>query len=247
MRRAPDAVILCGGEGLRLRALTSGPKPMISVAGRPFLELLFQQLRRHGIRRVILATGYKGSEIQSYFGNEASGLQLLYSPEPFALGTAGALRLASRSIESNTALILNGDSYTDADLQQFMKHHEESSADLSVLVVPSDGRTDCGSVATGTSNSLSAFDEKRNPLGSKKMNAGIYAISRELLLEIPPDRKVSLEEEMIPRWIAAGRKVRAFADDAKCVDIGTPDRYATAQIILADAETKLPACHSEVK
>ena len=114
----PNAIILCGGAGLRLRSVIGeAPKGMAMVAGRPFLEILLLQLARYGFDRAILAVGYQRDVIQSYFGEIRFGLQLVYSPEPKALGTGGALRNAAGLLGTNNILVMNGDSYTDVDLR----------------------------------------------------------------------------------------------------------------------------------
>src|SRR5271166_5438180 len=88
MPNTPDAILFCGGAGLRLRSVTGDvPKAMASIAGRPFLELLLRQLRRHGLQRVILAVGHRRDVIRSYFGERAFGLNLAYSAESKPLGT----------------------------------------------------------------------------------------------------------------------------------------------------------------
>ena len=102
---------------------------MADVAGRPFLELLLRQLRRHGFERAILAVGYQKDMIYSHFGERAFGLDLAYSVESCPLGTGGALRNAADLIESENVLIMNGDSYTDADLGEFVVDHREAKAD----------------------------------------------------------------------------------------------------------------------
>src|ERR1017187_4110469 len=120
MTSVPDAIVLCGGAGLRLRSVTgTAPKSMSSIDGRPFLELLLRQLRRYGFQRVILAVGYEREVIYSHFGETAFGLKLTYPAESSPLGTGGALRNALGAVESETALIMNGDSYTDVDLSRF--------------------------------------------------------------------------------------------------------------------------------
>src|ERR1051326_6545428 len=160
MHRAPDAIVLCGGAGSRLRTVTNCPKAMVPVAGRPFLELLLRQLRRWGIERVILAVGYQRDAIRNHFGDEAFGLHLVYSPELTPLGTGGALRNAADLVSSTTALVLNGDSYTDADFHRFLRCHDDSGAPVSLLVVPFDGREDCGTVSVDAGGQLLLFQEK---------------------------------------------------------------------------------------
>jgi mannose-1-phosphate guanylyltransferase len=237
MRSAPNAIVLCGGAGSRLRPLTDGPKAMVAVGGRPFLELLLHQLRRWGVERVILAVGYRGDAIHSHFGDESFGLQLLYSPELMPLGTGGALRNAADLIQSSMALVLNGDSYTNADLDRFLIRHDESRADMSVLVVPPDGREDCGTVLVDASGKLLAFQEKQPHVGPKYINAGIYLFSRQMLQEIPDGIEVSLERELVPQWLERGKSIGATVEHATCYDIGTPERYRGAQMALAEAET----------
>ena len=234
MRSVPDAIILCGGAGTRVRSLTSGPKAMMLVGGRPFLEALLRQLRRWGIQRAVLAVGYGREAIQSHFGSEAFGVEIIYSPEDVPLGTGGALRQASEQVRTTTAIVLNGDSYTAADLDRFMRQHGESNADMSVLVVAPDGRDDCGTVSLDASGRLLAFQEKQLQAGPQYINAGIYLFSRETLLAIPQEGQVSLEKELFPRWLAEGKQIRAVIDAASCHDIGTPERYESAQTVLAE-------------
>lgn len=241
MRRANDAIVLCGGAGTRLRAVTDGPKAMVSVGGRPFLELLLHQLRRWGIERVILAVGYQGDAIRNHFGDEAFGLEIVYSPELTPLGTGGALRNAADLVSSSTVLVLNGDSYTDADLQRFFKNHTHNGAEISVLVVPPDGREDCGAVSVDPEGRLLDFQEKQPGIGPRYVNAGIYLLSREILYETSSGIQLSMERELVPKWLAEGKQIRAILDPAMCHDIGTPERYQRAQALLGGVEKNILA------
>jgi D-glycero-alpha-D-manno-heptose 1-phosphate guanylyltransferase len=242
MRRAPDAILLCGGAGLRLRSVIgNAPKGMARVAGRPFLELLLYQLLRHGFERVILAVGYQNEMIHSHFGVRTFGLDLVYSIEASPLGTGGALRNAADLVESESVLIMNGDSHTDADLNKLVASHHEAKADASVVVVPADGRADCGSVRVDECGRLARFDEKQGSAEASYVNAGIYLLSRNMLYGIPSGISVSLEQELFPRWLAERKDIRAFVHQGKCVDIGTPERYHGAQTLLADVETDVNA------
>jgi NDP-sugar pyrophosphorylase family protein len=246
MPSMPDALLLCGGAGLRLREVTgSGPKSMATVAGRPFLELLLKQLRRNGFDRAILAVGYQKDVIRSYFGERAQGLHLAYSAEASPLGTGGALRNAADLVESDTVLIMNGDSYTDADLVRFVIDHDNSKADASMVVVPADGRTDCGSVLLDQCGIVECFEEKQATIRTQYLNAGIYLVSRRLLYDIPPGLQVSLERELLPRWLKEGNCIQGFVHAGTCVDIGTPERYQGAQDILANTEVQESASQSE--
>jgi NDP-sugar pyrophosphorylase family protein len=234
-----DAIILCGGAGLRLREVTgSGPKSMVTIAGRPFLELLLSQLQRNGFERAILAVGYQKEAIRSYFGDHAHDVHLVYSAESSPLGTGGALRNTAGFIQADTVLVMNGDSYTDASLIRFVAEHDESKADASMIVVPPDGRNDCGSVLLNESGRLVRFEEKQNSAGAQYLNAGVYLLSRRLLFDIPPQVQVSLERELLPRWLKERNFIRGFVHPGSCVDIGTPERYRKAQDTLANVEAQ---------
>ena len=237
MPSMPDAMLICGGAGLRLRSITGDvPKAMANVAGRPFLELLLRQLRRHGFQRVILAVGHRKDVIRSHFRERAFGLHLEYSVELSPLGTGGALRKAVDAVESDSVLIMNGDSYTDADLSKFVASYRESKADASVLLVPADGRDDCGTVLVDDRGRLVRFEEKQDSFHAAYVNAGIYMISRQMLYEIPPGIEISLEKELLPRWLNQGMDITGFVSLSRCIDIGTPERYRNAQDILANVE-----------
>lgn len=237
MPSVPDAILLCGGAGTRLRSVTGdAPKSLATIGNRPFLDILLHQLRRHGFQRVILAVGYQRELIRSHLGDQAYGLNLEYSEETSPLGTGGAIRKAAHLLTSDSVLIMNGDSYTNADLSAFANDFHGANADLSVLVVPADGRTDIGLVSVDPVGRVLGFKEKQTSSGNFHINAGIYMATKEILLDVIPAVRMSLEEELFPRWLADGKFIRAFSHPGRCVDIGTPERYENAQRILADVE-----------
>jgi NDP-sugar pyrophosphorylase family protein len=238
MPSVADAIVLCGGAGTRLRSVTRGaPKSLASIGGRPFLDILLSQLRRHGFQRVILAVGFEKDLIRSHFDGQALDISLEYSIELTPLGTGGALRNSVDLVESDSALVMNGDSYTDADLSGFVAEHWQKKADVSVLVVPANGRADCGLVSMDANGRVLSFKEKQSTIGKQYVNAGIYMVAKSILSEIPPNMRVSLEEELFPRWLAVGKNVRAYHHEGRCIDIGTPERYLSAQEALANVET----------
>jgi len=237
MREIPDVIILSGGFGLRLRGVIGAtPKPMARIAGRPFMELLLRQLKRHGFSRVILSVGYKQEVIREHFGEKAFGLQLIYSIESSPLGTGGALREAARHIRTKTALVMNGDSYTDADLKCLVRDHARNKADVTVVVIP-ETRSDAGSVALDHNGRIKKFAEKRLLPGSGCLSAGIYILNKNLVGTIPTVAKISLEEQLFPAWLADGKSIAAFLFEGPCIDIGTPERYHKAQDVLEKVES----------
>ncbi len=163
-------------------------------------------------------------------------MDVVYSNESSPLGTGGALRNAVGCITSSSCLAMNGDSYTDVDLAEFVANHVEAGANASVVVVPVDEREDVGCVILDGDGSVVNFAEKERSLLARYLNAGIYILSKEMLIGIPPGYPVSLERELFPEWIHSGRRIRAFIHPGKCVDIGTPDRFRKAQDVLAEVE-----------
>jgi mannose-1-phosphate guanylyltransferase len=234
----PDAVILAGGAGLRLKSVTGNtPKPMAMIGERPFLELLMLQLRRNGFSRVILSVGQTQNAIQEHFGKAAFGMDLCYSLESSPLGTGGGLRQTSDHITTGTALVMNGDSYTNADLVRLVPAHLESGADLTMVVIEGT-RRDAGSVLVDKHGKVTAFAEKRIVQDSAYLSAGIYALNKNLVEGIPSGVKISLEEELFPEWLARGKRIEAFVSASQCIDIGTPERFAQAQSLLANVEAE---------
>jgi NDP-sugar pyrophosphorylase family protein len=236
MTAMPDAIILAGGAGLRLKSITGNtPKPMAMIGGRPFLELLILQLRRHGFSRVILSVGLAQEAISEHFGKAAFGLDLCYSLESSPLGTGGGLRQASDHITTDTALVMNGDSYTNVELNRLVSAHLESRADLTMVVIQGT-RHDAGSVLMDKNGRVTTFAEKRFVQDSAYLSAGIYILDKNLVKSIPPGSKFSLEEQLFPEWLAKGKNIMAFVSASQCIDIGTPGRFAQAQDLLASVE-----------
>src|SRR4051812_27692661 len=116
-----QALVLAGGEGTRLRPLTlTLPKPVIPLAGRPFLSFMLDWLGRHGVDDALLSCGYRSPDVEPALGNDHRGMRLRYVIEDEPLGTAGPLRLAADSgvLDDERVLVLNGDTLTDLDLTQ---------------------------------------------------------------------------------------------------------------------------------
>jgi D-glycero-alpha-D-manno-heptose 1-phosphate guanylyltransferase len=237
MAQVPDVIILSGGFGLRLRGVIgeTAPKPMAPINGRPFLELLLKQLKRHGFSRVILSVGYKHEVIREYFGDNAFGLKLVYSIETSPLGTGGALREAASHVNTEAVLVMNGDSYTDADLGSLVREHEENEADVTVVVI-AETRSDAGSVVLDRDGKLKTFAEKRVVPESRYLSAGIYILDKGLVVTIPRAAKISIEEQLFPQWLADGKTIQASIFEGACIDIGTPERYQKAQHVLEKVE-----------
>jgi NDP-sugar pyrophosphorylase family protein len=229
------AVILAGGFGMRLRPAVAGrPKTLAEVRGRPFLAYLFDQLSAVCVRDVVVCTGYLGAQIQVTFGKRYGPLRLTYSQELSPLDTAGALRLAVPLVHSDLLLVMNGDSYCDADLRSFWCQHCAHGARGSLLLIESLNRARYGQVQVDARGYVCSFHEKQSGDGPGWINSGIYLFDRHLVLEIPPNKPVSLEREMFPAWISYG--LCGYRSRARFLDIGTPESFAMATSFFAEID-----------
>jgi NDP-sugar pyrophosphorylase family protein len=225
------AAILAGGLGTRLRsAVPDRPKALAEVAGRPFLSYLLDQLVEAGVQDVVLLTGHLGHQVQGAFGSSYRGLRLAYSQESSPLGTAGALRLALPQLASSSVLVMNGDSYCGADLRAFWEWRSARAVDAALVLtqVPNVDRFGC--VQADEAGHVLRFVEKGGAHRPGWINAGIYALSRELLADIPEGRAVSLEHECFPAWLG---RLGAWRSNAAFLDIGIPESYVAAEAFFA--------------
>ena len=221
------ACVLAGGRGLRLRAVVADrPKPLADVAGRPFVTRLLDQLVRAKVERAVLCTGYLAAKVEEALGAEHAGLELQYSVEKRPLGTAGALRLALPEILASTVLVLNGDSYCDADLASFRQDHEASGASASLVLVETPDASRYGRVRVDSDGWIEHFEEKVEGSGPGLINAGIYLLQREVIEAIPASTSMSIERQVFPSLIGHG--LRGFRSAGRFLDIGTPDSLARA-------------------
>ena len=225
-----QAVILVGGEGTRLRPLTSlQPKPIITLVDRPFMAYMLEWLRGHGVEDVILSCGFLPTKIEDTLGDGSSlGIRLRYVTEPEPRGTAGALKYAEDLLEDRF-LLLNGDVLTDVELQRQLRQHEDSGAAGTLALVPVEDPSAYGLVLLDEDDSVRGFLEKPGPdelagVSDYLISAGIYVLERAVLDLIPPDRNVSIEREIWPALVGNGLYGHV-ARDAYWMDIGTPERY----------------------
>lgn len=220
-----QALILAGGAGTRLRsALTGLNKPMAPVAGRPFLEYLLLQLKKHEIDEVTLCVGYKADLIQSYFGvGDRWGIQVSYSYETDFLGTAGALKLAEGLIHDEDFFVMNGDSLFDIELHALMHYHRKMQATASLALTHIDDTQRYGAVGTNELGQIVSFIEKREDNTESLINGGVYVFAHEVLDFIPDGQPVSLERDILPKLI--GRGLYGLPLKGYFVDIGVPADY----------------------
>src|SRR5437763_2926999 len=172
-----QALILAGGEGTRLRPLTSTiAKPVVPLVGRPFIAYMLQWLRRHGVNDVILGCGFMADSVRTVLGDGAAlGIRLRYLEEPEPLGTGGALKFAEELLEERF-FMLNGDVLTDLDLTSQLRQHERTGARATLALVAVEDPSAYGLVRRNSDCSISEFVEKPGPeqIDTDLINAGAY-------------------------------------------------------------------------
>jgi mannose-1-phosphate guanylyltransferase len=239
-----QALVLAGGEGTRLRPLTLDvPKPVMPLAGRPFLTFMLGWLRRHGVDEVILSCGFRSDDVERVLGDIWNGMRLRYVHEDEPLGTGGPLRLAlDAGLLADRLFMLNGDVLTDFDLTAQLAMHERTGARGTLALAAVQDTSSYGVVPTDAEGRVEAFLEKEDgPAPTNRINAGCYVIEREVAERIEPGRAVSLEREVFPQ-LAGGNGLYGFLAEGYWIDIGTPERYleSTYDLLAGRVESDLP-------
>ena len=229
------AVILCGGEGKRLKSVVSDrPKPMADIGGKPFLDLLVEMLEKQGLRNIVLCTCFMPGFIKGYYAKKKTASMISVSEETEPLGTAGALKLAGPKIGSDPFFVLNGDSYCEADLKGMLDFHKSRNADATILLSVCGNTGDYGSVKVDDKMKITGFQEKGPCTQDALVNAGVYLFSRKILDMIPDGRTYSAEYDLFPKL----DNLYGFASDSGFMDIGTKDRYAKAGCLFKNEKDK---------
>jgi mannose-1-phosphate guanylyltransferase len=224
-----QALILAGGEGTRLRPLTSTvPKPVVPLVDRPFITYMLEWLKRHGVDDVVMSCGYMASGVRNVLGDGTQlGLRIRYVEEPRPLGTGGAVKFAEPLLEERF-LMLNGDVLTDMDLTAQIEQHERTGARATIALIPVEDPSRYGLVRIDADRRVEEFLEKpsSDQIDTNLINAGAYVLEREVLSSLEREVNVSIEREIFPRMVGAG--LFAYPQEGYWLDIGTPATYLQA-------------------
>ncbi len=236
------AVVMAGGEGTRLRPLTSNqPKPMVPIVGKPCMEHILELLALHGFEDVIVTVAFLPQAIRSYFGDgESLGLRIEYSVEESPLGTAGSVRLASDRLDE-TFLVISGDALCDVDLTKLVDFHRERGAAVTIGLKAVDNPLEFGIVVTDEDGRIERFLEKPSwgQVFSDTINTGIYVMEPEVLRHIPDDRPYDFSKELFPLLLEMGRPLYGYTMDGYWQDIGNLDQFRQANFDALDELVKL--------
>src|SRR5437588_6157082 len=236
------AVIMAGGEGTRLRPLTSNsPKPMLPLANRPMMEHIVRLLKQHGFDEIVVTLAFLPQAIRTYFGDGSEfGVRMVYATEETPLGTAGSV-LNARQELTERFLVISGDVLTDIDLAKIVAFHEEREALATVGLVAVENPLEFGIVITRDDGSIERFLEKPTwgQVFSDTINAGIFVLEPEIFDYIPAGEAVDFSNEVFPKLLANSRPMYGAVAEGYWEDVGTLDAYVRAHKDALDARVAL--------
>jgi mannose-1-phosphate guanylyltransferase/phosphomannomutase len=222
------AVIMAGGEGTRLRPLTSNqPKPLMPLANRPMMEHVLRLLKRHGFEDVVVTLAFLPQTIRTYFGDGSEfGVRMVYATEETPLGTAGSVRNARAEL-TETFLVISGDVLTDIDLSAVIGLHREKGAVATLALKSMENPLEFGIVITREDGSIERFLEKPTwgQVFSDTVNTGIYVLEPEVFDYIPEGKSVDFSEDVFPKLLADGKPIFGHVAEGYWEDVGTLDAY----------------------
>jgi mannose-1-phosphate guanylyltransferase len=223
------AVVLVGGEGTRLRPLTETiPKPLLPLMDRPSLDHVLDHLARHRVHEVVLSSSYLESTFHDFIEARSGDLTITWITEPEPLGTGGAIVNALEHLGEGPFFALNGDILTDLDLTGMAGFHRERGAEATIALHHVEDARPFGLVPTGPDGRVVEFREKpRDPVPGD-VNAGTYVLEPGALRAWVGGGNVSIERQIFPSLISAGRPVFGFVSTAYWLDLGTPETYLRA-------------------
>jgi mannose-1-phosphate guanylyltransferase/phosphomannomutase len=236
------AVIMAGGEGTRLRPLTSNtPKPLLPVANRPMMEHIVALLKRHDFEDIVVTVAYQANAIRTYFGNGAEfGVRMVYATEETPLGTAGSVRNAMAELD-DTFRVISGDVLTDIDLSAIVKFHSEKGALATLGLKAMDDPLEFGIVITREDGSIERFLEKPTwgQVFSDTVNTGIYVLEPEIFEAIAPDHATDFSGDVFPALLEEGKPLFGYVAEGYWEDVGNLEAYVRAHRDVLDGRVQI--------
>lgn len=240
-----QTVVMAGGQGSRLRPLTSNqPKPMVPVANKPLMVHLVDLLKKHGFDDVVITLQFLPTIITNYFGDgSAWGVNISYVTEESPLGTAGSVRNA-RAFLDRTFVVVSGDALTSIDLAAAAGYHREKGSAVTIVLKKVPNPLEFGIVITDGDGRIERFLEKPGwgEVFSDTINTGIYIIEPEVLDYIPDDRAYDFSKDLFPRLLADGFPLFGYVADGYWCDVGNLEQYLRVHRDILDGlvDVKIP-------
>ncbi len=229
--KVTEVIILAGGLGTRIQSVAAGlPKCLLPVAGKPFLFYVIQYLRQQGIQRFVLALGFLHEPVHEFMATNFPGIDYILSVETEALGTGGAVKLASRLCKQQNVLVINADTFFKINITSLADFHFKHDADCSLALKKMENFDRYGIVEINAAGEVIAFKEKKLT-AEGLINGGIYILNLQaFLLKNLPER-FSFEKDYLEKEHAV-QKIIALEQDAYFIDIGIPADLQRAQLEL---------------
>lgn len=239
------AVIMAGGEGKRLKAVSGDkPKPMVELLGRPMMEHIIGLLREQGFTDICAAVKYRAEDIMNYFGNgEKFGVNLTYRIEKEALGTAGGVKNCNDFYGNDDFLVISGDAACDFELKELMEKHKEEKAAVSIALHKDPEPLSYGLAVTDEGSLVHAFIEKPKwqRVVSDLVNTGIYVISPSAMELVPDGQPYDFGNELFPALLEQGKKLLGIPLEGYWCDVGTPLSYYKCCVDALQGRLKIKA------
>lgn len=227
------AVVMAGGEGTRLRPMTSSmPKPLLPVVNRPIMEHVLRLLKRHGLNETVVTVQFLASLVKNYFGDgEELGMELTYANEEKPLGTAGSVKNAEEALKDDTFLVISGDALTDFDLTDLINFHKEKGAMVTVCLTRVPNPLEFGITIVDEEGKVERFLEKPTwgQVFSDTVNTGIYVMEPEVFDYVEADVSVDWSGDVFPQLMKEGKPVFGYIAEGYWEDVGTHESYVKAQ------------------
>jgi len=226
------AVVMAGGEGSRLRPLTSRrPKPLAPIANKPVMHHIVELLGRHGITEIVSTLHYLADEIETYFGDgSAMGVAMQYVVEDTPLGTAGAVKMAEAQLRDDTFIIISGDAMTDVDLSALIEAHRNAGNAATIALWRVSNPLEFGVVITDDDGRITRFLEKPSwgEVFSDTIITGIYVLEPEIFAYMEPGRNYDFSKDIFPLLLRDGRRLGGHVISDYWADVGNLQQYQQA-------------------
>jgi mannose-1-phosphate guanylyltransferase/phosphomannomutase len=233
------AVVMAGGQGTRLRPLTSNqPKPMLPILGQPMMQHVLRLARGHGLTDVVATVQFLASVVRNFFGDGSDlGIDLSYVTEQQPLGTAGSVKNAEALLDDRF-VVLSGDSLTDVDLTELVKFHESKGGAVTVTLKRVEDPLEFGIVISDEDGRIERFLEKPGwgEVFSDTINTGIYVMEREVLDLIPEGEEFDFSKDLFPLLLDKGMPMFGYVTDRFWTDVGTLESYQAAHRAVLDGQ-----------
>jgi mannose-1-phosphate guanylyltransferase/phosphomannomutase len=238
------AVVMAGGEGTRLRPLTSSrPKPLVPILNKPCMQHTIELLKRAGITDIVVTLYYLADEIEGYFGDGSElGVNLIYTVEDTPLGTAGSVKKAEEYLKDDTFIIVSGDALTDLDVDKALAYHREKNSVATLVLQHVDNPLEFGVVVTDDGGRIRRFLEKPSwgEVFSDTVNTGMYILEPSVFDYMQPERSYDWSQDIFPQLLQEDQPMFGYIMGEYWTDVGSLSQYRQAQYEMLQGKTQLP-------